>query len=665
MEFAQHLEESTARQSAAAPPPPGFPNKLPARYQSTPPGDGTGFSRLVRTGEPWEMSDGTKSAAVRSETPATAGPGLPREIQQNPIGADPLGVDSEVAHAQPAPDAVVLPVLKEEDTPSLPGQPTQANRQSTPVPVRSETLATGRADPLEAGPSGADPEGAQSQAASTAGVIQQGSKAGDTPTLPGQLTQANGPKAVAFEASVVKAVDGSGQRQSTPVRSETLATGWVDPEGPQSQAASTAGVIRDSKGGDTPSLPGQPEPASGAIPFAASVKVVDADRPNNHIEFAWRLKESTARQSVATPPATNSANDLAVRHLSTQASDVIVPEKGGGSFGRFVRTAEPWKKSDVIEAVPLRSETPATATPALPREIQQGLFQTDPADAQSQAASVANFIQGPKGEDTPPRLGRPEQASGPQMIAFAARVKVADGAANLPFNASQQENSEAPSAPAAVKPGLADKGAPEKREGEAAPQIALPGGPSVVSTANLSHTFVPLEPAGKSTSGSGSPQAPSTTGNAPATHQQEPSNNAAPLKELSISVGQPNAEKVEVRIVERAGELHVAVRAGDTVVAEGLRQGLSELSGRLEGSGYRTEMWHPGSPATSTAGTAETQNTSADHRHNDPQDQSGQPRQQNGRQGQNQPQKPRWVQELEERPRAGGNNTGESYGFTH
>ena len=57
---------------------------------------------------------------------------------------------------------------------------------------------------------------------------------------------------------------------------------------------------------------------------------------------------------------------------------------------------------------------------------------------------------------------------------------------------------------------------------------------------------------------------------------------AAPLKDLSVQVRQSSQESVELRVVERAGELHVAVRTGDADLAHGLRQGLPELVNRLD-----------------------------------------------------------------------------------
>jgi len=57
--------------------------------------------------------------------------------------------------------------------------------------------------------------------------------------------------------------------------------------------------------------------------------------------------------------------------------------------------------------------------------------------------------------------------------------------------------------------------------------------------------------------------------------------------------------RVEVRLMERGGEVHVDVRTPDTHLASTLREDLSALSSRLTESGFRTETWHPGASGAS------------------------------------------------------------------
>jgi hypothetical protein len=50
---------------------------------------------------------------------------------------------------------------------------------------------------------------------------------------------------------------------------------------------------------------------------------------------------------------------------------------------------------------------------------------------------------------------------------------------------------------------------------------------------------------------------------------------------------------VDVRLIERSGEVRVAVRTPDAQLAGDLRANLSTLATRLEQSGFRAETWHP------------------------------------------------------------------------
>ena len=87
-------------------------------------------------------------------------------------------------------------------------------------------------------------------------------------------------------------------------------------------------------------------------------------------------------------------------------------------------------------------------------------------------------------------------------------------------------------------------------------------------------------------------------------------------------------QRVEVRLMERGGEVHVAVRTPDAHLADSLREDLPALSSRLTESGFRTETWRPGA-----SGGPEWHRQAELSAAGSPQDSSGQSRQ-NGRQQQ-------------------------------
>jgi hypothetical protein len=78
-------------------------------------------------------------------------------------------------------------------------------------------------------------------------------------------------------------------------------------------------------------------------------------------------------------------------------------------------------------------------------------------------------------------------------------------------------------------------------------------------------------------------------------------------REVSIALpgGELRAEKapgVEIRLVERDGEVQVAVRSRDPGLAHALGERLGDLVSRLDQAGYRAEAWRPEVTAPADAG---------------------------------------------------------------
>lgn len=114
---------------------------------------------------------------------------------------------------------------------------------------------------------------------------------------------------------------------------------------------------------------------------------------------------------------------------------------------------------------------------------------------------------------------------------------------------------------------------------------------------------------------------------------------------ISISVPTGDQQKVEVRLMDRAGEVRVSVHAPNEELAGTLRQDLGALTGKLNQNGFSTEAFTP------SRGSADF---SRDQKNAEPQQQSGSERQSSGRgqQQQSSPQngrnhRPAWLDELE------------------
>jgi hypothetical protein len=73
-------------------------------------------------------------------------------------------------------------------------------------------------------------------------------------------------------------------------------------------------------------------------------------------------------------------------------------------------------------------------------------------------------------------------------------------------------------------------------------------------------------------------------------------------------------QRVEVRLTERGGDIHVAVRTPDARLSGAMREDLPALTAKLEQSGFRTNAWQPGAAAGGERRAAEisTGSSSAD-----------------------------------------------------
>jgi hypothetical protein len=128
---------------------------------------------------------------------------------------------------------------------------------------------------------------------------------------------------------------------------------------------------------------------------------------------------------------------------------------------------------------------------------------------------------------------------------------------------------------------------------------------------------------------------------------------AAPMKDISVRIQSEQGENVDVRILHRAGDVQIAVKSASGETTQGLRHGLSELSDRLNASGYHADTWHPGQAAAvdnaadSGGSQYSQQHHSQQQSQGDSQSNSGWSQQQGGRRDDNQPNRPRWIEELE------------------
>jgi hypothetical protein len=84
-------------------------------------------------------------------------------------------------------------------------------------------------------------------------------------------------------------------------------------------------------------------------------------------------------------------------------------------------------------------------------------------------------------------------------------------------------------------------------------------------------------------------------------------------------------QRVEVRLTERGGDVHVAVRTPDARLSDAMRQDLPALAAKLEQSGFRADGWQPGAANSSERRAVET---GAGNASQDSQEHAGQNQQQ-------------------------------------
>jgi len=120
-----------------------------------------------------------------------------------------------------------------------------------------------------------------------------------------------------------------------------------------------------------------------------------------------------------------------------------------------------------------------------------------------------------------------------------------------------------------------------------------------------------------------------------------------PIREVAIRITNEFSQTADVRMLERNGEIQVAVRASDPVLANSLRSDLTDLVRNLTPAGLNTEVWHPGvTPQTAASSDARQEDTRGGgfSQQTGGQDfqQSGSRQQQGGRQ-----QAPPWLEDFE------------------
>jgi hypothetical protein len=126
-----------------------------------------------------------------------------------------------------------------------------------------------------------------------------------------------------------------------------------------------------------------------------------------------------------------------------------------------------------------------------------------------------------------------------------------------------------------------------------------------------------------------------------------PPSRTGAAQEITIRIEQPDASPVDLRVVERAGQVHVDVRTPDATMQTSLRGDLGTLTNSLQRAGYQTEIFTPSATVGRATSGAQTSNRN-DHQ-DSPQNRGGSGDSSEGRrQQQQQKRSSTWLEELED-----------------
>ena len=119
--------------------------------------------------------------------------------------------------------------------------------------------------------------------------------------------------------------------------------------------------------------------------------------------------------------------------------------------------------------------------------------------------------------------------------------------------------------------------------------------------------------------------------------------NNAQVRDVRMQLTGSENQRVDVRVLDRGGELRVSVRADDPSLVRSLQDNMADLSTRLDQAHFRSEIWTPRTEAVSRSESSSTNGRTLSNG-NESSGQGGQGKQQNGRQNQ----QPAWMDDFEE-----------------
>lgn len=395
--------------------------------------------------------------------------------------------------------------------------------------------------------------------------------AASTPTV---MAPANAPAtaAQAVTPSVTEAPEESGQGEV-----EVLPLPSTTPSAPASAQAQPRKAPRDAANDATT------QPAPTATNITATTASPVAALPTFFTSPPSALNSLSPGNSPSPAETPPPANQASISPAHSPAPVEAPPPQAASRETAAEPTLSEAKVAFTAVLTPIMAGTPQAA--ASSAQAAAAASSSDPLPAAgSQATAAVNRDaaqqQQQPSQDTPPDPSpRPPAASADQKFKPPA-VKTDDApappATSAPTTTLSMTTLSTPAAPAAPAPAAVTDSA----------RPSVPPSPGATAAEALRHAdaLAPAAPAAR-------------TGAA---------------QEISIRIAQPDASPVDLRVIERSGQVRVDVRTNDAAMQTSLRQDLGTLTSSLQRAGYHAETFTPAAARAASGAQAGSQDAQQD-----------------------------------------------------
>ncbi len=393
---------------------------------------------------------------------------------------------------------------------------------------------------------------------------------------------------------------------------------------------------QDADPASLPQLPPAQMPQPTIVPFMLRMHLTLAPAT------PAKSSKDQAEESEDPPVSTSSINTLAATTIQIPIPpDVSVPaslNQPPQNIKPTAQTSAPSPRVDILaeEAAPTRLTVEESDKPTAKANFDLAFTaKITPLPSTIQTPPETSVQAVPQTQTAPPTAksaaAAPNQPDNTQVAATNQNQQSdQNGDGNFPRETKQPEKGSAKAAPASVtqdqqQPQISSSVAPVPY----AEQVMAP----VKTNTNIGQADTPSDRVQTSQPIDARP----TTADLPA---KSNSTNSDPVRDLSLRLGSTPGNQVEVKIQERAGEVHVAVLSSSPSLSTDLKQQVGDLIGKLDKAGYHAEALRQA--VSSTAAQSSNQPGAGQ------QDFSGR-QQQERQQGQGRQKRntqPQWLQEM-------------------